>query len=1775
MVTLAGYKDFIQIHANANSQVYRARRVDDCQPIILKFLNRDYPTPEQIRRYKQEYYLTCQLDSPGIIKAYQLEEWQRSYAIVLEDFGAMSLKQWLEEQKILSLQEFLLIAIAIAESLGQIHSQNIIHKDINPGNIVFNPETQDLKIIDFGISTQLSRENPTLKNPNFLEGTLAYISPEQTGRMNRGLDYRTDFYSLGVTFYEMLTRKLPFESEDPLELVHYHIAKEAPKDIFLETDNRELSTGKSDKIPSILVDIVMKLMAKNAEDRYQSAAGIKADLDICRRQLEVTGEILSFPLGQHDISDRFQIPQKLYGREKEIARLLVAFEQVSKTGTVELMLVTGYSGIGKSSLVQELYKPITARRGYFIAGKFDQFQRNIPYSAIVTAFRGLVEQLLGESEAQLQLWRENLLQALGNNGQIIIDVIPAVELIVGPQPAVPVVGANEAQNRFNFVFGNFIRAFCTSDRPLTLFLDDLQWADLATLQLMERLLEEGQTQYLLLLGAYRDNEVSVGHPLTLTLEKLQQTNRAIEQITLTPLAPDQTARLIGDTLQQDPENISDLTQLVWEKTAGNPFFLNEFLQALYDEKLLQFHRQSRCWQWDMAAIAARGFTDNVVELMVEKLQKLPPSVQDILSLAACWGAEFDLKLLTWIEQNSAQTIFELLKIALERNFIFPLSTPDENLLIQSYKFGHDRIQQAAYNLIPDAKRSERHAAIGRILLERISEGEREDQLFDIVDQLNRGIEQINDADEREQLARLNLQAGRKASAATAYAAAIAYLDIGISLLAAKSWQHQYTLTLSLYQEAAKATYLNAEIERMESLAATIAREAKTPLDRLELGKIKVDAYANQGRMGEALSAGLESLAALGIEFPQAASQADFAPAFKATQTLLDNRQPADLAELPEMQDPLIREALVLLVKIVSVTYLAAPHLFTLSIFKQIELSITYGNAPASAVGYSCYGAILCGILGEFSLGYEYGQLALTILSQFNNRQFEAVVFQVVYRFINPWKTHLREAFEPLQQAFLIGLETGDLTYSGYANHGYDLQLYLTGRELSATERELETHNETLKAIGQHNALSYNQTLLQAVLNLRGRSDQIHQLIGEAMDEKSLIPYYQSTHNGTGLWVFYVTKLTLCYLFEELDDALLTSASAQKYLTAAMSHVMIPTWCFYDSLTRLALAEKREWGTGDRERSAEETEEDISKLHLLDRVQDNQEKLKCWADSAPMNNLHKFYLIEAEYYRVLGEKAKAIEFYGLAIAKAQENEYIQEKALANELTAKFYLDWGQETAARAYMMEAHYGYTRWGAMAKVKHLENIYPQLCQSPTAQTSTSAALRTRTTSDSTDGAVLDLATVLKSTNAISSEIVLEKLLATLMDILVENAGAQRGSLILPRGEDLVVEATREDDSESVSILQSQSLDEIPRLSAKIVHYVARTGETIVLNDAIHEGNFTNDAYIQQYQCQSIACTPLIDRGQLQGIIYLENNLTTGAFTRERMDLLRTLAAQAAISLENARLYDACKRFVPDQFLSFLEKKSIVDVKLGDQVEREMTVLFADIRDFTPLSEQMTPAENFAFINEYLGYMEPHIQKYGGFIDKYIGDAIMALFPNAADDAVQGALAMLEALKAYNQMRQDKDFQPLRIGIGLHTGSLMLGTVGGFGRMDGTAIGDAVNLSSRVEDLTKTYGVSLLITNKTLEQFNNPLNYDVRFVGQVKAKGKTKAVGLFEVFSADPPELRAAKIVTKTQFEQAVLLYEEHSFAAAARLFQECANYHSDDWAARSYLERCHRPTA
>ncbi|MBW4444862.1 MAG: AAA family ATPase [Plectolyngbya sp. WJT66-NPBG17] len=1509
MIALPGVAIHSKIYESSASLVYRGIRVQDEQAhcfadtarVVVKLLKQDYPSSQELTRYRQEYEITRFLNLEGVVKAYSQQDYQRTLVILLEDFGGESLERWMRQRLNfcpMPLSTFLRLAIDLTEILGSVHAANVIHKDINPSNIVLNPDTGVVKLIDFGISTRFNRTNPTFKSPHVLEGTLAYLSPEQTGRMNRLLDYRTDFYSLGVTLYELLTGQLPFLSTDILELVHCHIAKHP-------VPPHELNAT----IPKSISEIIVKLMAKNAEDRYQSAWGIKADLECCVEQLGEAGRIGDIQLGLQDVSDQFYIPQKLYGREAEIAALLAAFDRVSGVENsplrVEMLLVSGYAGIGKSALVQELYKPITAKRGYFISGKFDQFQRNIPYSAIMDALQELVQQLLGEPDDQMQQWRSRLLAALGSNGHIIIDVIPEVELIIGKQPPVPEVGATEAQNRFNLCFQKFVRVFCSAEHPLVIFLDDLQWIDSATLKLIELMLLDEQTQSLFLIGAYRDNAVNSTHPLVLMLEELRQQGAVIQEIVLSPLTLEPLSHLIAETLHQDTDAVRALAQLVLYKTEGNPFFINEFLKTLYSEDCLTFNPDHRNWQWDVEQIQAKNITDNVVVLMTDRLNKLPESAKQILQLAACVGNGFDLKTLSMICEMQAHELFSNLVIAVQSGLILPLSELDEQLLIQDYKFSHDRVQQAAYTLIDESQKQAFHLQTGRNLLEKTSPECLSKRLFEIVDHLNHGIELVTDQAERDEIARLNLMAGQKAKGAIAYGVAESYLTAGRAWLAASSWQTHYDLTLNLYLETVEAAYLCGEFEQVEHWGAIVLQEAKTILDSVKVYEVKIQTDMAKGELLKAIDTGLQVLQQLGISFPEMPIESDIQLELNAISSLLRDKSIEILIHLPEMTEPDKLAAIRILSSITIAAYVAAPNLMPLLVSKQVTLSIQYGNTFVSPFAFAFYGLILCGRIGNIESGYQFGQLALSLLSHPKTYSLRSRTLLIVNNFIIHWKEHVRDTSQALLEAYQSGLETGDLEFAAYCAHCYCFQSYAVGKKLVEVEYEMTTYGEAIRQIKQETALTWNQIFQQAAANLMGCSDNPTRLVGNFYDEKNGLPRHTVANDGTATFDVYFNKLFLCYLFAEYTQAVENSTIAEQYLIRITGTPLGPFYYLYDALARLAIY----------------SESSIQvQTKTLKKVTINQDKLRQWAHHAPMNFQHKYDLVEAEKARVLGQVVEAMDFYEQAIKGAKDNEYIQEEALAYELAAKFYLARGMEKFAQTYMKEAHYCYQRWGAIAKVKDLETRYPQLFPQSPDMVHMPIPATSGTTSNNSPVA-FDLATVLKASQAISREIELEQLLHSLMQILIENAGAQTGCLILENlGEWLIEAACELSDSEQVySIQLPQSIPITNRLPESIIQYVIRTHESVILDDAAREGNFIYDPYIQHNQTQSIFCLPLLNQSKLVSVLYLENQLAAGAFTPERSQVLNLLSTQAAIAIENAKLYSKL-RASESQIAQFLE---------------------------------------------------------------------------------------------------------------------------------------------------------------------------------------------------------------------------------------------------------------
>ncbi|MEH2408350.1 hybrid sensor histidine kinase/response regulator [Nostoc sp.] len=1492
---LPGYNFIEALHEGVNTVIYRASKQLDQTLAIIKAFKAEYPSLEELTRLRHEYKISqIIVDIEGIVKSLALENHHNGLALILADFGGESLKKYISDRQ-LSLTEFLTIAIQLASTLTQLHQAKIIHKDIKPDNIVINPETGQVKIIDFSIASRLEKENQNISNPNLLEGTLAYMSPEQTGRMNRSIDYRTDFYSLGVTFYLMLTGSLPFNAADPLEFVHCHIAK-------TPIPPQELNP----KTPSAVSDIVMKLLAKTAEDRYQSSLGLKADLETCLTQLQTDGEISHFIVGQLDSYSQFSIPQKLYGREIEVATLLEAFDRVS-SGTTEMMLVSGYSGIGKSCLVHEVHKPIVRQRGYFISGKFDQFKRNIPFASLIQAFQDLMRQMLTETNDQIAVWKSKLIDALGINGQVIIDVIPEVERIIGPQPAVPQLGPSESENRFNRVFQRFIHVFNQPEHPLVLFLDDLQWADSASLKLIQLIMTDPDSQYLLLIGAYRDNEVSTTHPLIQTLEQIQQTGAIVNNIILQLLDIAHVKQLVADTLRTEILKAKPLAELVFLKTQGNPFFLTQLLKSLYQDSLLSFNFERGFWEWDIEVIKVVNITDNVVELMVSQIQKLSAKTQNVLRFAACIGDKFSLDMLAIINKTSQSETAADLWSALESGLVLPLNNSYKTPLVFdceqmetenrpspithnsspiTYKFLHDRVQQASYSLIPDDQKKQTHLKIGELLLKHTSETDIEENIFEIINQLNIGAEFITQQPQKDRLAQLNLIAGQKAKAATAYESSVKYLNAGLGLLAANSWECQYNLTLNLYAETAAVEFLNTNFERAEMLSDVVLVQAKTLLDRVQVSETKMQFYIAKNQMQAALNTGLQVLKMLGLPL-------SVKPPRRLTRLNLGGKQIEDLAELPEMTDAYKLAALRVLINLIPPVYITAPELYPQVVFKMTNLCLKDGNSPLSAYAYVLYGMFLCGAFEDMDSGYKFGQLGLKLLNQFNAKEMTAKIYETFNYFIRHWKEPAINTIEPLLEGVQRGLETGDLEYASYSACFYCTHLFFIGENLEIVLQRQAHYIALMQKNKQEFQTIYAKIIRQTGLNLIKKAAEPYRLIGESFDENQMLPILINSNNYMAIYPIYVSKLILGYLFKNYERAAEDALLAEKYEQGGRGLMYKAEHKFYSSLTLLALY--RTASKSDRQQ-------------YLSQVAAHQKKMKQWALHSPANYQHKYDLVEAEKARVLEQDIKAIAFYDRAINGAREHGYIQEEALASELAAEFYFASGREKLANIYLNDAYYGYGRWGAKAKVKDLEKRYPQLFRISKREIVSTDVTRIISSTAESASDLLDLATVIKASQALSGEILLGKLLSKLMTIVLENAGAQTGYLILEKSGELLIEASGGVDKNDITVLQGIPVSTSQQLPISLINYVARTRENVVLSDATCKGTFTTDTYILSHQPKSILCTPLIHQGKLSGILYLENNLTTAAFTSDRLEILQMLSSQAAISIDNARLYKDLK---------------------------------------------------------------------------------------------------------------------------------------------------------------------------------------------------------------------------------------------------------------------------
>jgi predicted ATPase/signal transduction histidine kinase len=1446
---------------DASSVVTRAAR--DGRRVLLRRSSKASPTSRELAMLRHGASISQSLDLPGVLRVHAVEELAGGVVVVMEDFGGVPLRTVLSQRRI-EVLEALRIAQELAKILGALRRARVVHHNVEPANIYVDTASGEVKLASFDIASRLDSGRPVLTGAGLLEGTLAYLSPEQTGRMNRSVDYRTDLYSLGVTLFEMLAGRVPFDAADPTALVHCHLA------VAPEPPHRIRPT-----VDVAVSAVVMKLLAKNAEDRYQTAQGLIADLEECSYQLETAGTIGDFTPGARDSASDFRIPEKLYGREKEREGLFSLFERAA-SGVAEIGLISGASGVGKSTLVNELQRPILERRGYFTSGKFDPRGR-APHGAIIQAFQGLIRELLSEGEKKIASLRKRLHEALGASAQVVIDLIPEVALLVGPQPPVPAVGPSEAHHRFNHVFQRFIGVFARREHPLAIFLDDLQWADGASLGLIHHLLSDPGPRHLLIVGARCDDAASDAHPPSLA--------PAVE-IRLAPLDPADVRRMIGDTLGcPDDEAARELARFVHERAEGNPFLVKQLLTSLHAKELLTFSADAARWVWSLPRIQEESLAD----VMAARLQALPEASRRVVHLAACLGASFDLQTLAVVDRSTFRDTAATLREAVEAGLLFPIgdehryldtessraSSPDGSGRRVRYEFLHDRAREAAYALIEADRRPELHLRIGRLLLASIPEEERSERIFEIVNQLDANADLVDDVGERHLLARLHLLAARRAKLSTAYEFALRILAVATSLLGPASWHEEHELTLSIHLLRAECEHLLGHFDAaMAGLGVALAG-ASTPEEKAGIHALEILTHVARADDDGVRRASSAALALYGVEVPppEQLGPAEDAARVRLAASLAGRSIP-DLAHLAEATDPAARARAALLAQALIHGVYPDPRLSSLLAMILVNESLEHGVSPGSSMGYVRYAVSLGALTADHVVAHALGEVALSLAERLDDVILRARVDLWFSAFVNPWRRPLRTSYPFLERACTALFESGSLRRAGVAAAQSILLALLGGDELQALEERTRRYHDAQVRLGhRENAELLACFLRMTTLLIQGAipPDQEPDLGAEGLSARTAdLPAARFTHE--------LLDLIVAFIFGDLERALALATSGASHAHFAAGHIAEAELRFFRALVIAALL------------PTSTPEERRERLSLF--VED-QKMVALWAESCPESFGYKHHLVCAEEARVLGDNEAAMALYDQAIEGAAEQEITHHQAIAGELAAKFYLDRGRTRIARAYLTDARQAYLRWGATAKVAALDLQYPGLLQG--------MGVEARSGIESPGSGAVDLLAVLTASQAISGEIVLDELLRKLMSTLIDCAGAQRGLLLLEGDHEIIVEAGG---AEPI-LVTDDTVDDRADVSRAIVRYVQRTRESIVLGDAANAGQFRSDPYVATARPKSILCMPILARQKLVGVLYLENNLVTSAFTPERCRALDLLAAQAAISLENARLHD------------------------------------------------------------------------------------------------------------------------------------------------------------------------------------------------------------------------------------------------------------------------------
>lgn len=1711
MAHLPGYELAAPLALGRVTAVYRARGPEG--EVVLKCLVAPYPTLPQLEAYRTEFEILRRLTSPGVVRAHALREVGNGLVLILESVPALSLRRALERSP-MPVKAFLQFARQIVSTLGEVHAAGVIHKDVNPDNILYDPGSGTVCLVDFGAATLLPLEYVDIAETPELGSSLPYISPEQTGRVSRPLDSRTDLYSLGATFYEALTGKPPFESDHPMGVLHGHLAR-PPRPLV------EIVA-----VPPVLSSIVLKLLAKDPIERYQSCAGLLHDLEECDRQLRETYTVADFPLAREDHSARFELPTRLYGREHELRLLLDGFERVC-AGHTGVLVVGGYSGVGKSSLVNAVHRPLVSQRGRFIAGKFDLYRRDKPLSALVEAFRALVTQLL--MEGAIDSWKREIETALAGNVAVIAHEIPELTHVFGTLDPPPEVGAIEARNRLQFAFQRFVSAIARRQCPLVIFIDDLQWADQASLQLIQSILTNPESQYLFFIGCYRENEVGADHPLLGTLDAIGRVH-PVERVFLPPLRREHLEALVTDAFGARPGEAAQLADVLLEKTEGNPFFVGEFLRALHRRHLFVRDNQRGEWVWNVSVIREQGPTENVSELMSARLGQLPAATQEALAVAAYLGTQSEELTLAAVLGTDGRDVQQRLAPALHEGAL--QRTRGAAGRPARYRFAHDRVQQAAYALAGADRRPRLHREIGRHLLAHLTGDAREAGLFDIVEHLNAGRSDLAGPAERVELARLNLEAGQRATASAAFEPALRYFAMGMEALGEAPWEDEPDLARALCLARGESEFLNGNHEESSRFLSEYIARTRTRIEAMPAYAVRIASHNARGQFVDAIRIGLEALALLGIDLPSEPDDIARATAdeLRRLRERLSQTSIEDLINLPPMRDPALIEAIRILVNLTSTAYIGHPQIYPLIVAKQVNLSIEHGNAPQSAVSYSSYAVLNSpGGLGDLDTSYRFGELALAMLDRDQASENATNINFVFGTFVSHWRDHLSASLPYLERACTASLELGDFEYVRYSATFEAFYSVLLWRDLAAVRAHCDRRRRMLEKLRLEELSGAFMLARQLAFTISGETDA-DRLAGADFDETTAHQVWLHHNDFLSLSCLAISRLILAGLYRRADAVTLVD-EARPFLVANTGMFLLAE---YHLAAALAFTD-----------AARQAPPEVA-ARYVERARDSAAILEAWAANSPVNFRHRVLLVRAEI-AALGHDpertsaADVIRLYEQAGAAARESGFLLHEGSAYERAADYCEQVGLARFAGTFLDDAIYAFDRLSARPKADLLRRRRGEGVKEAGVDGGHQDALRSTWRAKG-----LDPESLLRAGHAISDAIRMDVLLAELMKILIETAGADRGALIRVTPDGLRVAATRDAESEAVQ-RTDLPLEDASWIAASAVRYALRTMAPLVLRDARTEGAFQEDPAIRATATRSLLCVPIVSQGKVENLLYLRNRLSSGVFTKDRIDGLTLLTGQIAVSLKNAELYEqleerveqrtqqlelrnrlirqAFGRYLSDDVASAL-LESAEGLTLGGE-RRVVTILMADLRGFTTLADRLAPEDTVSIINNFLGDMTDVIFQHQGTINEFIGDAILAIFgaplrlADHAERAVACALDMQLAMEHVNASNRKVGLPVVQMGISLHSGEVVVGNVGSAKRAKYGVVGRPVNVAARIESYS--VGGQILASERTLALVASPVSTGREF--QIHPKGVAEPLKVFEVAGiggAHPRQLAA-----------------------------------------------------